>query len=31
VAELGRHVVILTCFGDFSIVDEIAATLDYSE
>lgn len=29
VTELGGRVVVLTCFGDFSLVDEIAATLDY--
>jgi heat shock protein HslJ len=31
IAELNQRVVILTCFGDFALVDEIAVTLNVSE
>jgi hypothetical protein len=31
ITELDQRVVLLTCFGDFTLVDEIAATLKTSE
>jgi hypothetical protein len=31
ITEINQRVVLLTCFGDFSMVDEIAATLNTSE
>jgi hypothetical protein len=31
ITEINQRVVLLTCFGDFSSVDEIAATLQAAE
>ena len=31
ITELNQRAVILTCFGDFTLVDEIAVTLNISE